>query len=153
MHKIYKDSGAYNILYQIPQILYSSITSSVINMILKTLSLSERDILKIKQEKDVDNYFKKANQIEKCIKIKFIMFFIISILLMLFFWYYISCFCAVYTNTQTILFKDTLISFTLSMLYPFGLNLLPGLFRIPSLRSEKKDKKCLYSFSQIIALI
>ena len=153
MHKIYKDSGAYNILYQIPQILYSSITSSVINMILKTLSLSEKDILKIKQEKDVDNYFKKANQIEKCIKIKFIMFFIISILLMLFFWYYISCFCAVYTNTQTILFKDTLISFALSMLYPFGLNLLPGLFRIPSLRSEKKDKKCLYSFSQIIALI
>ena len=72
---------------------------------------------------------------------------------MAFFWYYISCFCAVYSNTQTILFKDTLISFALSMLYPFGLNLLPGIFRIPSLRAEKKDKKCLYSFSQIIALL
>ena len=153
MHKVYKDSGVYNIIYQIPQILYSSVTSSAINILLKTLSLSEKDILKIKQEEDIENYTEKANQIEKCLKIKFFFFFIISILLMIFFWYYISCFCAVYTNTQTILFKDTLISFSLSMLYPFGINLLPGIFRIPSLRAEKKDKKCLYSFSQIIALI
>ena len=153
MHKIYKDSGVYNIIYQIPQILYSSIASSVINILLKTLSLSEKDIIKIKQETNVDNFNNKANQIEKCIKIKFIIFFIISILLMFFFWYYISCFCAVYTNTQIILFKDTIISFTLSMLYPFGLNLLPGIFRIPSLRAKNKDKKCLYSISQIVALL
>ena len=153
MHKIYKDSGAFNIIYQIPQILYSSITSSVINILLKTLSLSEKDIIKIKQEKDVENYSKKSKEIEKCIKIKFIIFFIISIILMLFFWYYISCFCAVYTNTQTILFKDTLISYALSMLYPFGLNLLPGIFRIPSLRAKNKDKKCLYSIGQIVALL
>ena len=153
MHKIYKDNGAYNILYQIPQILYSSITSSVINILLKNLSLSEKDILKIKEEKDPDNFLKKSNQTEKCIKIKFIIFYIISILLMIFFWYFISCFCVVYTNTQIILFKDTLISFALSMLYPFGLNLLPGFFRIPSLRAKNKDKKCLYSISQILALL
>ena len=72
---------------------------------------------------------------------------------MVFFWYFISCFCAVYKNTQMILIKDTLISFALSMLYPFGLNLIPGLFRIPALRAEKKDQKCLYKASQYIALI
>ena len=72
---------------------------------------------------------------------------------MLFFWYFISCFCAVYNNTQIILLKDTLLSFGLSMLYPIGLSLLPGAFRIPSLRSEKKNKKCLYNFSKIIALL
>ena len=70
-----------------------------------------------------------------------------------FFWYFISCFCAVYNNTQTILFKDTILSFGLSMLYPFGLSLLPGLARMPSLRAEKKDKKCLYCLSQILALL
>ena len=37
------------------------------------------------------------------------------------------------------------------MLYPFGLNLLPGLFRIPALRA--KNKKCLYKTSLIVALI
>jgi hypothetical protein len=153
MHKIYEDKGVYNIIYQIPQILYSSVVSSIINILLKSLSLSEKDILKIKQEKDTKNTTEKAKSIEKCIKIKFVIFFVISLILMLFFWYFISCFCAVYTNTQIILFKDTLISFSLSMLYPFAINLIPGFFRIPALRDEKKDMKCLYSFSQIVALI
>ena len=72
---------------------------------------------------------------------------------MLFFWYFISCFCAVYYNTQIILIKSTFLSFGLSMIYPIGINLIPGIFRIPELRAEKKDKKCLYSFSQYVALI
>jgi len=153
MHKIYKSSGGYNILSQISHILYSSIIPTVINILLKTLSLSEKDILNIKEEKDLKNIIQKSKNIEKYIKIKFILFFIISLFLMLIFWYFISCFCAVYNNTQAILFKETLISFFLSNLYSFAINLLPGIFRIPSLKTEKKDKKCLYTFSQIIALI
>jgi len=153
MHKIYEDSGVFNVIARIPQILYSSIISSFINMILKALSLSEKDILKIKDEKSMISTVKKSKKIEKCIKIKFIFFFLISLILMLFFWYFISCFCAVYNNTQVILFKDTLISFSLSMLYPIGINLIPGIFRIASLRAKNKNKKCMYSFSKIIALI
>ena len=153
MHKIYKDNGAFNIAYQIPQILYSSFVTTIINMILKNLSLSERDMLKIKQQKDVKITVELSKYIKRCIFIKFGIFIFISLLLMLFFWYFISCFCAVYNNTQIILFKDTLLSFGLSMLYPIGFSLIPGIFRIPSLRSEKKNKKCLYHFSQIIALL
>ena len=153
MHKIYQQSGVYNIITQIPQILYSSIVSSIINMILKSLSLSEKDILKIKKEKDMHSTVKMSKSIEKCIKIKSFLFFTLSLLLMIFFWYFISCFCAVYYNTQIILIKNTLLSFGLSMLYPIGINLIPGIFRIPALRAKKKDKKCLYSFSQFIALI
>ena len=153
MHKIYKNNGIYNVLSQIPQIIYSSLISALINILLKNLSLSESNILKIKKEEDMNAAVQKSKDIQKCIKIKFIIFFIISSILMLFFWYFISCFCAVYNNTQIILFKDTLISFSLSMLYPFGLNLLPGIFRIPSLRAKKKDKQCLYKFSKLIAFI
>ena len=72
---------------------------------------------------------------------------------MLFFWYFISCFCAVYINTQSILIKDTLVSFTISMIYPFGLNLLPGFLRMPSLKSINKNKKVLYQISKLVALI
>ena len=72
---------------------------------------------------------------------------------MLFFWYFIACFCGVYVNTQILLIKDTLISFGLSMLYPFGLDLIPGFFRIPALRAAKKDKNFIYKMSLIIALI
>ena len=153
MHKVYKDNGAFDIIYQIPQILYSTLVSSVINMLLKKLSLSQKNILDIKQEKDTQIAMKKSKRIKLCIQIKFIIFFILSFLFLLFFWYFISCFCGVYKNTQKILIKDTLISFGLSMLYPFGLNLLPGIFRIPSLRAQKKDKKCMYQESGIIALI
>ena len=153
MHKIYEDKGAFNIIYQIPQIIYSSGVSSIINMILKMLSLSESNILMIKQEKNYNIAQKKSKNIINYLLIKFIIFFMLSNLLLLFFWYFISCFCAVYVNTQKILIKDTLISFALSMSYPFGLNLLPGMFRIPSLRATKKDKKCLYKISGIIALI
>ena len=153
MHKINEDKGAYNILFQIPQILYSSVVSAVINMILKILSLSEKNILSIKETKDLRIAMKKSQSIAKCIIIKFIIFFILSNILLLFFWYFISCFCAVYTNTQMILIKDTLLSFGLSMLYPFGLNLLPGMFRIPALRSKSKDKKLLYQISGLVALI
>ena len=95
----------------------------------------------------------ESNKTKTCITIKFIIFFILSNILLLFFWYFIACFCAVYTNTQNILIKDTLVSFGLSMVYPFGLNLLPGMFRIPALKDKEKKKILLYKISCIVALI
>ena len=153
MNKIYEDNGVFNFIYQLPQIFYSSVISAVINMILKLLSLSEKKVLEIKKEKTLDKAKIKANNIKKGITITLILFLGLSSVFMLFFWYFISCFCAVYNNTQGILITDTLISFGLSMLYPFGLNLLPGLFRIPALRAPKKDQKYKYKISGYIALV
>ena len=95
----------------------------------------------------------KAFKIKKMLKIKLIIFLIICFILMLFCFYFISCFCAVYYNTQLILIKDTFISFGNSMIYPFGFKLLPGIFRIPSLRSSKMNQKCLYKISNILNFI
>ena len=119
MNKINEDKGSFNILFQIPQILYSTLICALINLILKRLSLSEKQILIIKKEKDYKEAKKKSKKIKSCLKAKLIIFFVFSFLLMLFFWYFISCFCSVYINTQIILLKDTLISFGLSMIYPF----------------------------------
>ena len=151
MHKIHEDHGAFDIIFHIPQILYSTVASAIINMILKMLSLSEKNILSIKQAKTIELTIQKSKYVERCITIKFIIYYIISFLILSFFWYFISCFCAVYTNTQMILIKDTLISFGSSMVYPIGINLLPGFFRIPALRL--KNEKCLYIFSKLVALI
>ena len=153
MNKINEDHGKYDFLYQIPQILYSTIISAVINIILKWLSLSEKQILDIKKEKNYINAKKRYKSTIKCLRIKLGIFFGLSLLLILFFWYFISCFCAVYKNTQKILILDTIISFILSMIYPFALNLLPGLFRIPALRAKEKNKKYLYILSGYVALI
>ena len=149
MHKIYEDKGDTDLIAHIPQIIYSTIISSVIIIILKYFSLSEKDVLKIRKEKIIDN--SKIFDILHCLTIKFLLFFQISTLFLIFFWYYLSCFCAVYKNTQYFLIKDTIVSFGLSLLYPFGLNLLPGLFRIPSLK--KNDRQCLYQVSKIIQFI
>ena len=59
MHKIYIDNGKYNLLFQIPQILYSSIISSIITIILRNLSLTQISILKIKQIKEINLISKK----------------------------------------------------------------------------------------------
>jgi len=76
---------------------------------------------------------------------------IIGILLLSFFWYYLSCFCSVFVNTQISLLKDTIISYGLSMIYPFGINLIPGFFRIPAIKS--RNKICLYRISKFLAII
>ena len=153
MHKIYEDKGKYNIVYRIPQILFSTIISVVINILLKKLSLTENDILSIKQEKEKEKMIEKSKCIKTSLRIKFIIYLILSIIFMFFFWYFISCFCAVYTNTQMILIKDTFVSYVLSMIYPFILNLLPGIFRIPALKDEKGDKACRYKIGQMVAII
>ena len=59
----------------------------------------------------------------------------------------------IYKNTQLHLIKDTLISFGLSLIYPFGINLLPGLFRIPSLSDKKGKRKYIYAISKILQMI
>ena len=69
------------------------------------------------------------------------------------FWYFITCFCAVYANTQIILIKDILISYGISMIYPFLINLVPGIFRIRSLKASKKDKEFVYRIGNLVAII
>ena len=151
MHKIYEDQGSFNFIFQVPQILYSTLISSFINMIIKTLSLSQKNIIELKNHKQ--NLNNKKTNILKCLVIKFTLFFILSLILLLFFWFYLGCFCAVYKNTQKHLINDTIISFILSLLYPVFLNFIPGFFRIPSLRDVNKNKEGLYKFSKIIQLI
>jgi surface protein len=150
MDKIYEDNGIFKILFQLPQILYSSVISSAIDMILHKLSISEEQILEMKKEKDIEKCKQKANKVKNTLKLKLIIFLVLSSILMLFFWYFISCFCAVYGNTQHILIEDTFISFGTSMLYPFGLKIVPTIFRIPALRAPKRDRKYLYKISLLL---
>ena len=153
MHKIYVDQGIFNLVYQIPQIIYSTIILSIINIVVTFFSLTEKKILELKKNKEKGNIKKKIKELKKCLNIKFIIFFILIIIFLIFFWYYLSCFGAIYKNTQIHLIKDTLISFGTSLIYPFCICLIPGIFRIPSLKSKKKDKKCIYKLSTIIQLI
>ena len=153
MNKIYDDGGAFNFIYHIPQIIYSSIISGIISVVIKQLSFSQNIILELKNENIEEDLDKKEKYIFRILLIKFISFFIVTFILLMAFWYYITCFCGVYKNTQIILIKDTVISFSMSLVYPFIKYLIPGIFRIPSLKSENESEGYLYKLSLLFQYI
>ena len=153
MHQIYEDNGNFNFIYHIPQIIYSSLIVVTVFSILKLLALTEKNILDLKGQRKKTYLKEKKDKILKFIKIKILLYTIISIFLTLLFLYYLACFCHVYKNTQIILIKDSLISFALSLFYPFLIYLVPGMFRIPSLKNKKGKRESLYLFSKFLQLL
>ena len=152
MNKIYTDEGSYNFLFQLPQIIYSLLISVFIKSILSLLSLTEKIIVEFKQKEtskfDLDEYKKFIYNI----KIRIIFFYILEIIFLILFWYYISCFCALYRNTQIHLIKDTVTSFAFSLIYPFIVNFIPGILRLSAINNTD-NKKYLYKISQYIQII
>ena len=151
MHQIYVDHGIYDFLYQLPQIIYSTIISTLIDTVISYLSLTEESISELKQKKSKEKII-EIKKLVKCIYIKFIFFFMINFLLLAFMWYYLSTFCAVYKNTQIFLLKDTLISYLTSLIYPFLYNFIPSFVRILALKGKNKDRNCLYKISQFLQI-
>ena len=151
IHKEYISKGKYNFLYQMPKIIYTSTISTIINTVLKKLSLSQTNLLRLKHISNMKTARESSLKVKRNLKIKFTIFIIIGLILLFFFWYFISCFCCVFSNSQKSLIKNIIISYILSMLYPLGINLLPGMFRIHSLR--RKNKENIYNFSRILAFI
>lgn len=153
MHSIYDSKGDVGFLFNIPKAIYSTVISAIINAILKFLALTEYDILLIKEQKTLNDTLVFAKGIKKCLYIKISIYYIISFVLIFFYWYFISCFCAVYNNTQIILIKNCFTSFIISLIYPFGLFLIPSFLRISSLNTTKKNRKFLYQISKVIVLL
>ena len=154
MHKIYTDKGIYNFSYQLPQILCSAIISTVVlRLILQILVLTDKDVYEVKIQKNRNKAVQMKEKKLKCILIKFIIFFALSFLLLGFFWYYLTCFNAIYVNTKIYLIENTFISFAFSLLYPFLINLIPMSLRRWAIKSEEKDDDLLYQISQFIQII
>ena len=96
----------------------------------------------------------EIDDVRKGLNIKYICFYSIASLLLIFFWYYISSFGAVYQNTQIYLIKNTLISYGFCFIYPFFINIFPSVFRIISLKKKDNgDRECIYKISNILQLL
>ena len=145
MHKIYIDYGEYNIIAQMPQILYSSIIALVIEILIGILSYTDKDYIKITRLEVHSE--EKIEKILKSSKIRLVIYFIITFILFLFYWYFISSFCVIYNNTQIIFIKDFISSFCLGLLYPFPIQLCFAFIKKISLRKNTKFRKLLYKLS------
>ena len=152
MHKIYLNDGKYDFIQQIPQIIYSSIISLIINFITLFLILTQKQILEIikLKESDKKENTDKINEIYKIIRIKYIIFFIFSFLLFFFYWYFVSTFCAVYENTQIIFLKDFATTFAMKLIYPFFICIFLASLRKIALNDKKKKRfNLLYIISNL----
>ena len=150
MHKIYENKGEFDFVNQLPITIYSYLISMILNSPLNFLALSNDAILNFKNSNIKINIKKKAKNLKNILTIKFILYFIISFIFLVFFWYYISMFGVIYKNTQIHLLKDTLMSFGSSLFLPLGYFLLPGFFRISALIKQKNKRICLYNFSKFL---
>jgi len=144
MHKIYVDQGKFDFTYQLPQMIYSLLISTILKLLLNFLGLYEEEIFELKKNK------KNKEKIFLKIKKKIIIFFILTYILLFLFWIYLGCFCYVYKNTQIHLLKDVISSFSISLITPFFVVLLPCFMRIYALKDKNGKRSVLYKISNIL---
>ena len=148
MHKIFLNYGKYNFIQQIPQIIYSTIVSQIIEVFLCFLSLTDKHMYELKQLEPDKRDKEVISNVFNVVKRKLFFYFFITFIFFLGYWYIVAVFCAVYTNTQIAFIKDSFFSSLLGLLYPFVLYLFPAAFRDCALKC--KNNNCLFKFSEII---
>ena len=86
--------------------LISSIISSIILVFLKLICLTHHSFRKIKKEINIDSAKKKSKEILKCKKFRISLYYLFSLIFLLIFRFYVSCFCAIFENTQLLLIQS-----------------------------------------------
>ena len=149
MRAIYTYKGNTDAAVHVTNIILSSLCTLIMSFIVRYISLSERDIMAIKREKEEDNRKSLKEKTKNILKIKIICLFAISGLLIGLCWYYVSAFCAVFKNSQGNYFINTLVAFIVCNIWPCVTSLIAPIFRIKSIKD--KNSECMYKISQIIA--
>ena len=145
MHKLFLSYGKYDFIQQIPQILYTTIISQILEILLCYLSMTDKYIYQLK---NIESTSKQIILIFKCINIKLIIFFVFTLLMFSFYWYSVASFCAVYRNSQTVFIKDSVMSFLLATGYSFIIYLIPSSLRRLAIKSKKM--RLIYKLSELI---
>ena len=114
------------------------ITTVFIKLLVDFLVLTEKQVLRIKNEETEEKANDEKKRLMKITIIKLFIFFSINIILLIFFWFYLTCFNAVYPNTQIFL-----------VIIPLIYNLIPAFIRndiltnknIKKMKSKKKSSE------------
>ena len=115
------------------------------------LSNSKKDLTTlIQNEKNKVEFNIMSRTILRKLRHKLIIYFIINFMIILFFWYYATAFCAVYSQTQMAWLKDGLTSFGISLGIPFLICLVFATMRTLSL---KYSIKCMFKVLKFLNYI
>ena len=147
MHKLFLSYGKYDFIQQIPQIVYSTIISQILEIFICYLSMTDKYIYQIKNtrltKKEIEHLF-------RCINIKLIIFFVFNFLMFSFYWYSVASFCAVYENSQTVFIKDSFTSFLFGFAYSLVIYIIPSSLRRLAIKEKKIRLKYIYKLSELI---
>ena len=153
IHEIYLIGGKYDYIYFLPKIIISFAISYVITNIIKYIFLSERNIYEIRIQPTYPLAVNITIKERRNLVIKYTIFFILGIIFLVFFWMLLSSFGAVYQNSQMFIFKNTSISFSLSLFYPFIIIIFPSIFRILSLNYKEKNSEYMFKLSKFLRIL
>ena len=152
-HKLFMSGVNYYINYQYLQIGLSVVITYVVEVVLCYLTFTDRHIYEIKalpkNENNGDKIFDHLN----CMKNKLLFFYVSTFIILLFYWYMVSAFCAVYPSTQKHYLTDCFISFLIFSIIPFFVYAVMTFLRVIALKDvNKKRLTCLYVLSQSIPI-
>jgi hypothetical protein len=153
LHEIYAIGGKYDFMYFLPKITISFAISYVITNIIKYIFLSERNIFEIRIQPTYSLAYDISLKEKRNLVIKYTIFFILGIIFLVFFWMLLSSFGAVYQNTQIFIFKNALISFSMSLCFPFIIIIFPSIFRICALNSKEKNNEYMFKLSKFLQIL
>ena len=131
-------------------IFISIILASILKSIMFILTLTDTDVIDIKDTTHMSRE-EKTNRALVKVTTKSTLFFIINFIIMGFFWIYAGSFGIVFKNTQIYLLMDGVVTFCGVLTLPLLFCLLPAALRMVALNGKKQE--CLYKFSQFLELI
>ena len=150
MREIYIYKGNTDAAVHIPNIVLSSLCCLIMNFIIRFVSLSERNISQINYEENEGKKKTLSQKTKKLLKIKLIILFAISVVLIGLCWYYVSAFCAVFKNSQGHYLINVFVAFLVCNIWPCITSLISPIFRRKGLDD---NSPCMYKASQIISYI
>ena len=144
----YHNDGILDFVSGLPKSIYSFVATLITTNLLKMLSNSKNELMKVIREKRGDKNYSYLIEIKlRKLRKKLFAYFIFVFILGLLFLYYVSTFCAVYRHSQLYWFIGCLESFGIDSLVAIIICILLALLRYISIKS---GIKCLYILANII---
>ena len=135
----YHNNGVLDFVSGLPKSIYSFVATLILTNLLRMLSNSKSEFMKIIRENSKDkDYLIIVNKKIKTLKIKLTIYFILVLLLELFFFYYVAAFCAVYRFSQKYWFYGCLESTAMDLLIAFITCIFLSLLRFIAIRRKIK---------------
>ena len=127
-----------------------SIFASLILDLIKYVCLSNKAIIIMLKEKDLQKVNDLISIYLKNKKIKLYIYYILSLLFLLLSIYYVVIFCSIFINSQLYLIFDSFISCIMIFMYPLFISIFISLFRVISIKRDNLYYFKIYYFLKIL---